>query len=96
MSQPPVGTTAVGQSLVGTTRAGQPLEKITTTVRMIDLVLVVIVWSMLSSQENLKAKNWLSPKNCLSQENLKAKNRKNRQKVGIHLNSTLRRLDQAS
>ena len=42
-----------------------------------------MVLSTLKSLENRKAKNWLSPKNCLSQENLKAKNRKNHQKVGI-------------
>ena len=62
-----------------------------TTVRLMDLV----VWNMLRSQENRKAKSWLSSKNCLSQENQKAKNRKNRQKVGIHLISILRRPDRA-
>ena len=69
MSQPPAETMASDQPLVGTTIVGQPLEKTTIIVRLINLV--VMVWSMLESQEN--PKNCLSPKNGLNQE-------KNRQK----------------
>ena len=56
--------------------------------RLIDLVLIEMVWSTLKSQ-----KNCLSQKTCLSQENQKAKKylsleiwlnqEKNHQKVGI-------------
>ena len=84
--------TAAGQPLVGTTIASQPLGGTMATVRLIDLVLVEMVWSTLRSQEN-----------CLSQENRKAKKRqsleiwlsqeKSCQKVGIHLISILWRPD---
>ena len=46
---------------------------------------------MLKSQENLKAKNCLSPKHCYSQENQNMKNWKNDQKVGIYPNLTLKK-----
>ena len=62
MSQSLVRMTAAGQSLVGITIANQFLKKTMTIVRLIDLMLVEIVWSMLKSQEN-----------CLSQENQKVK-----------------------
>ena len=91
---PPAGTTASGQSLVETMTVSQPLGKMTATVRLIDLV--VMVWSTLRSQENRKAKNRLSLENCLIQENLKVKNWKNHQKVGIHLISMLKIPGQAS
>ena len=61
-------------------------------VRSMNLVLMVIVWSMLRNQENRKTKSCLNLKNCQSQENQKAKNRlgpKNCQKIGIHLISVL-------
>ena len=94
MSQPQVRTMAAGQPLVGTMVASQSLKRMTVTVRLMNLV--VMVWSMLRSQENQKAKIWLSSKNCLSQENPKAKNRKNYQKVKIHRILTLWKPNQTS
>ena len=55
-----------------------------TIVRLLDLVLVVIIRNLLKNQ-----KNYLSLKNCLSQE-------KNGQKVGIYINSLLKKLNQTS
>ena len=66
--------TVAYQLLVKTIILGKPLGKTAITVRLIDLVLVVIVWNMLKNQENQKAKNCLSPKNYLNQEYQKAKN----------------------
>ena len=70
------------QLLVKTIVANQPLKKMTAIKRLIDLVLVEIVWSMLKNQENYlskenqKAKKYLSLKIWLSQK-------KSCQKVGI-------------
>ena len=50
--------TAVDQPLVETITINQSLGKTMATVRLMDLVLVEMVWSMLKNQEN-----------CLSQEN---------------------------
>ena len=68
--------------------------------KLIDLVLVKMVWNMLKSQEN-----YLSQKTCLIQENRKAKKclslkirlsqEKNRQKVRIQLILTLQKPDQS-
>ena len=55
---------AASKPLVGTTTTSQPLGGTTAMMRLIDLVLVEIVWSTLRSQEN-----------CLSQKNRKAKKR---------------------
>ena len=55
---------ATSQPLIETITASQLLGKTMAMVRLIDLVLVEIVWNMLRSQEN-----------CLSQENQKAKKR---------------------
>ena len=65
------------QFLVGMTTAGQFLKETTTTIRLIDLVLMVMVWSTLKSQENQKVKNWLSFENYISEKNPITKNRKN-------------------
>ena len=69
-------------------------------IRLMDLMLIKMVWSTLKSQEN-----HLSQKTCLSQDNQKAKNclnpknwlsqKKNCQKVGIYLISTLKKMGQA-
>ena len=63
--------TAASRPQIGITIAGQRLKKIMETMILIDLV--VIIWSTLRSQENQKAKNWLSPKNFLIREKQKAK-----------------------
>ena len=47
MSQLTVGITAAGQFLVGIAIASQPLRRMTATVRLMDLV--VIVWSIIGS-----------------------------------------------
>ena len=83
---------ATSQPLVETTIASQPLRKTMAIVRLIDLVLIEIMWSMLKnqenylSQENQKAKKCLSLKILLSQE-------KSCQKVGIQLILMLQKLD---
>ena len=46
----------------------QFLKKTIAIVKLLDLILVVVVWNLLKNQENQKAKNCLSLKNCLNQE----------------------------
>ena len=85
---------AIDQPLIETSIASQLLGETTATVKLMDLVLIEIMWKMLRSQEN-----------CQSQENWKAKKRssleiwlsqeKSCQKVGIQLILTLQRLDQS-
>ena len=73
--------------MVGAMATSQFLEKIMAIIRL--MYLVVMMWSMLKSQENRK--------NRLYQKNQKAKNElnpKNCQKVEIHQNFMLKRLDQ--
>ena len=56
--------TTASQLLVETIITSQLLEKTTAMMRLIDLVLMEMMWDMLKSQEN-----------CLNQENQKANNR---------------------
>ena len=51
-SQLPVGTMAAGQLLIGMTTISQLLEKMMATVRLIDLMLIKMVWNTLKSHEN--------------------------------------------